>query len=170
MAKAPLYFLLIVYNPAIKKNLILKIQVIISLMNYLFFYIQLLRNIYITTLRIVPISTTPPTTWLVNSSLKPLRLEILYKISPFALSSKTLSIIALILSLINFLFLFSTRKIMYDTVNRELQEQSLIYSVETEALNTISSIKISGLEDEIYENWSKYLKNVLTKYKKRSVE
>ncbi|PLV79650.1 ABC transporter permease, partial [Streptococcus pneumoniae] len=84
------------------------------------------------------------------------------------LSSKTLSIIALILSLINFLFLFSTRKIMYDTVNRELQEQSLIYSVETEALNTISSIKISGLEDEIYENWSKYLKNVLTKYKKRS--
>lgn len=54
---------------------------------------------------------------------------------------------------------------MYDTVNRELQEQSLIYSVETEALNTISSIKISGLEDEIYENWSKYLKNVLTKYK-----
>ncbi|VIR75772.1 lantibiotic export protein [Streptococcus pneumoniae] len=85
------------------------------------------------------------------------------------LSSKTLSIIALILSLINFLFLFSTRKIMYDTVNRELQEQSLIYSVETEALNTISSIKISGLEDEIYENWSKYLKNVLTKYKKRSI-
>jgi len=49
-----------------------------------------LRNIYITTLSIVPISTTPPTTWLVNSSLKPLRLEILYKISPFALSSKKL--------------------------------------------------------------------------------
>jgi len=84
-------------------------------------------------------------------------------------SSKTLTFIALILSLINFLFLFSTKKIMYDTVNRELQEQSLIYSVETEALNTISSIKISGLEDEIYENWSKRLKNVLTKYKERSI-
>lgn len=85
------------------------------------------------------------------------------------LNSSKIAWLTVFLSVINFTFLLSTRKLISSTINKELQEQSLMYSVENEVVNTISSIKISSLEDDIFQNWSRHLDKVILRYKERGI-
>lgn len=73
----------------------------------------------------------------------------------------------IILSLFNVLFLFLTKEPIARSINKEVVEQADMQSIENESLITISSIKMAGMEEQIYDNWYKHLKKVIRCYKGR---
>ena len=86
----------------------------------------------------------------------------------FLLKKSTyLTVVVLLLSLFNVLFLFITRGPIARSINKEVNEQAEMQSVENECLITISSIKTAGIEEQIFENWYKHLKKVISCYRER---
>ncbi|MBQ6180266.1 MAG: peptidase domain-containing ABC transporter [Ruminococcus sp.] len=71
------------------------------------------------------------------------------------------------LSILNVLFLAVTKEPIAKSINNEVTEQSELQSVENECLITISSVKTSGLEDQVYENWGDHLDKLISKYRQR---
>jgi len=65
------------------------------------------------------------------------------------------------------LFLFLTKEPIARSINKEVVEQAEMQSIENESLITISSIKMAGMEEQIYDNWYKHLKKVIRCYKGR---
>lgn len=78
-----------------------------------------------------------------------------------------LTVVVLLLSLFNVLFLLITKGPIARSINKEVVEQAEMQSVENECLITISSIKTAGIEEQIFENWYKHLKKVISCYKER---
>lgn len=81
--------------------------------------------------------------------------------------SMFLSLVVLILSMINILFLIVSRKPIAQSINNEVLEQSEMQAVENECLITISSIKTSGLEEDMYKSWMSHLEKLMKRYKER---
>lgn len=78
-----------------------------------------------------------------------------------------LTVCVLGLSVLNVLFLAITKDPIAKSINNEVTEQAELQSVENECLITISSVKTSGLEDQVYDNWSDHLNRLIEKYKQR---
>lgn len=78
-----------------------------------------------------------------------------------------LTLCVLGLSVLNVLFLAITKEPIAKSINNEVTEQSELQAVENECLITISSVKTSGLEEQVYENWGEHLDRLIAKYKQR---
>lgn len=81
--------------------------------------------------------------------------------------SVPLTFLVLGLSLFNVAFLIVTKRPISQSINKEVVEQSEMQAVENESLFTISSIKISGMEDRIFEDWYGHMRKVISCYKQR---
>ena len=75
--------------------------------------------------------------------------------------------ITILIGLFNVIFLVLTKEPIARTINNEVLEQAEMQSVENECLITISSIKTSGIEKQIYDNWYEHLQKVMLRYKER---
>ncbi|WP_433945190.1 peptidase domain-containing ABC transporter [Paenibacillus sp. SN-8-1] len=83
--------------------------------------------------------------------------------------SVLLTLTAIGICALNVLFMALTRKSIADSINNEIVMQTKSQSIQVESLFSISSIKMSGMEDQVYNNWDDSFEQVLDKYKKRSV-
>ncbi|WP_082926756.1 peptidase domain-containing ABC transporter [Paenibacillus tuaregi] len=83
--------------------------------------------------------------------------------------SAVLTLAAVGICALNVLFMALTRKSIADSINNEIVMQTKSQSIQVESLFAISSIKMSGMEDQVYANWDGSFEQVLDKYKKRSV-
>lgn len=81
--------------------------------------------------------------------------------------SVPLTFLVLALSLFNVIFLIVTKRPISQSINKEVVEQSEMQAVENESLFTISSIKISGMEEQIFDNWYGHMRKVMSCYKQR---
>lgn len=80
-----------------------------------------------------------------------------------------LTAVALGIFMLNLVFMLVTRKPLSDSINDELNMQSKSQSIQIEVLYSMPTIKITGIEDEMYQTWNKSFAQVLAKYKSRSV-
>ncbi|WP_165873633.1 peptidase domain-containing ABC transporter [Baia soyae] len=89
----------------------------------------------------------------------------------FYLFSKSvfLSVITVALFACITLFMFLIRPSISEAINNEISEQSKSQSMQVEALFSIASVKMSGMEDEIFALWKQQYKQVLRQFKKRYV-
>lgn len=82
--------------------------------------------------------------------------------------SPTLTAIALAIFVCNLAFMIATRPFIARSIENELREQSKAQAAQVEALFSISSIKILGMEEEIYSGWNTVYREVLNRFKIRS--
>lgn len=82
--------------------------------------------------------------------------------------SYEIALITIILTLINVMFLFITRKSIVSAIDNELITQSKSQSVMTEILFSILFVKISGAQNKIYNNWKNSYKQALLNFSKSS--
>lgn len=75
--------------------------------------------------------------------------------------------IAVLLSVFNFIFLLVTKEPLSLSINHEIQEQGHLQTDENECIMTMPTIKTAGLEDIMYEKWSKKQSKLMDRYKER---
>lgn len=81
--------------------------------------------------------------------------------------SVSLTLITILLSMFNVVFLIVTKRPIAQSINKEVVEQAEMQAVENESLFTISSIKTSGIEEQIFDNWYEHMKKVIECYRNR---
>ncbi len=81
--------------------------------------------------------------------------------------SPYLCIAAIILSIINFAILIITKNPLSTSINNEIQKQAEMSAIETESITTISTVKTSGVEQDMYNLWLNSFQKLLDSYKKR---
>lgn len=82
--------------------------------------------------------------------------------------SVQLTLLSTIIFAANISFLLITKDWIRQSIDNELTEQSKAQGVQVEALYSISSIKLAGMEKQIFDNWNNIFDSVLSKFKKRS--
>lgn len=80
-----------------------------------------------------------------------------------------LTLIAIIIFTINTIFMFMLRPAMSQSIDNEIIEQSKAQSIQIEALFSIMSIKLSGMEEEVYNSWNNSYMEVLNCFKRRGI-
>lgn len=78
--------------------------------------------------------------------------------------SALLALIAFLIFGVNLVLVGLTQPMMFEFSKYLLAEQSKVQSVQVESIFSILGIKMSAIEDDIYENWSKKYSNYLSKY------
>ncbi|ANC22992.1 MULTISPECIES: peptidase domain-containing ABC transporter [Bacillus cereus group] len=82
--------------------------------------------------------------------------------------SPILTALVLILFLISIGFTLIMRPSIKEYTLYEMVERSKLSTTQTEAISAIFTVKVAGIEDDIYSAWKSKLKNVLVRYKKQA--
>lgn len=77
--------------------------------------------------------------------------------------------ISVVIFVINVAFMCITRKPITDSINEEINQQSISQAIQVETLYSISSIKMSATEEQVFNTWNKSFNNVMDRYKKRTL-
>ncbi|MDA7025120.1 peptidase domain-containing ABC transporter [Bacillus sp. CLL-7-23] len=84
-------------------------------------------------------------------------------------SSASLTMVAVGIFMANMIFMVLTRNLLAVSINNEIIHQTKSQSIQIETLYSIASIKMSGIENKIYDTWNQVFEKVLLKYKSRSI-
>ncbi|WP_164876587.1 peptidase domain-containing ABC transporter [Bacillus cereus] len=82
--------------------------------------------------------------------------------------SPVLTILVLVLFLISIGFTLFMHSYIKEYTLYEMVERSKLSKIQTEAISAIFTVKVSGIEDNIYNAWKNKLNDVLFRYKKQA--
>lgn len=83
--------------------------------------------------------------------------------------SVTLSIICWGITVFCLIFILLMQPQMSKSMDNEIIERTKVQEKETEVLSTMMTIKMSAMEDKVYESWKDHYKKLVEKFKKRMI-
>lgn len=81
--------------------------------------------------------------------------------------SVSLAVICWVITTFCLVFILLMQPHMSKSMNDEIIERTKVQEKETEVLSTIMTIKMTAMEEQIYESWESLYKNLVEKFKKR---